>query len=108
MDLERLRRTLAEKKTETLDLGEFNEKLAGQSAEVWVNPPRKLVLEMERWAKDHKDESTPMFVGVLLGITAEETALLFEGDVAFVNWLANRVLEMYREYAKLKKTNAND
>lgn len=99
-DTSRLFAILDERVTQTLDLGEFHERFAGQTVEVWLNPTRKIVRELAKWATDHGDDDTPTFVGAMLGLNAEQTQELFSKDVAFTNWLAAKTVDMYREYAE--------
>lgn len=102
MDKGKLFAALDERQTTTLDLGEFNARLDGQAVEVWLNPPRKIVKEIRKWEEAHKDDDTPLFIGVMLGLTNEETQQLFEKDLAFTNWLVEKVLALYMEYAQKK------
>lgn len=103
-DISGLLAKLDEKVTRTLDLGAFNERLAGQSIEVWMNPPRRVILDMQRYAKNQSDETTPFFVGAMLDLSPEQTQALFDCDVAFCNWLTARVLELYAEYSEKKES----
>lgn len=99
----KLLETLDTRVTQALDLGEFHERLAGQSIEVWMNPPRKVILSMQSYAKKQSDETTPFFIGAMLDLSAEETQNLYDRDVAFCNWLTGRVLEMYASYSEKKE-----
>lgn len=85
----------ADRITQTLDLGEFHERFAGQTAEILLNPTRKQVKEADL----DTAEGRLRFVGMLIGLTNEQADRLFEGDNSFGGWLVNHVLDAYYAYA---------
>lgn len=98
MDKQKLFSALDERMVETIDLGEFHERLAGQTVEVWLNPPRA---KMQELAKIEDDEARGVQrIGVQLGLSADDAKELFAKDAAFCNWLIDRVMEKTAAYAE--------
>ena len=107
MDKQKLFDALDERIEVTLDLGEFHERLAGQTAPVWLNPPRAKLLDINKI--EDKDERGIQRIGLQLGLTPDEARTLFSKDAAFCDWLVTRVVEMTNQYSEgRRKKSATD
>lgn len=104
MDKQKLFAALDERITEVIDLGEFHQRLEGETLTILLNPPTTETRKLHN-IKDVEERGIQMAALQIQEFTLEEVRELFSKDAPFCDWLVGRIMELseaYREGSQKK------